>query len=119
MATATSLNLTATHSSGWVFSHWVISGPNLSHGGYPFTATPTDNPCNVNHGYGATYGYQAVFTKTDVTEPTPTGEATTAPSATPKLSDGLSTDNGLEIGLAVVIIIILIAFGVFAMRRKK
>ncbi len=73
LANATSLNLTATPASGWQFSHWVISGtPNLSHGGYPFTATPTDNPYNVNHGYGNTYSYQAVFIPTGTTEPTPT-----------------------------------------------
>ncbi len=54
LADATALNLKATPASGWTFSHWVISGPNLSHGGYPYTATPTDNPYNVNHGYGNT-----------------------------------------------------------------
>jgi hypothetical protein len=117
MDTATSLNLTATASSGWIFSHWVISGPNLSHGGYPFTALPTDNPYNVNHGYGATYAYQPVFTPTGVTEPTPVGGATASP--TPGSSGGLTSDQGIEIGLVVVIIIILIAFGVFAMRKKK
>jgi hypothetical protein len=117
MDTATSLNLTATPSSGWTFSHWVISGPNLSHGGYPFTATPTNNPYNVNHGYGATYSYQPVFTPTGVTEPTPVGGATASP--TPGPSSGLTSDQGIEIGLVVVIIVILIAFGVFAMRKKK
>ena len=60
--------------SGWTFSHWVISGPNLSHGGYPYTATPTENPYNVNHGYGNRYDYQAVFVPTGSTEPTPSGE---------------------------------------------
>jgi hypothetical protein len=112
---ATSLNLMATASSGWQFSHWVISGPNLNHGGYPFTATPTDNPYNVNHGYGYTYSYQPVFTPIGSTEPTPVG-ATPTPSGT---IGGLSTDTAIEIGLVVVIIIILIAFGVFASRRKK
>ena len=62
LADATSLQLTAIPESGWTFSHWVISGPGLSHGGYPFTATPTDNPYNVNHGYGNRFAYQAVFT---------------------------------------------------------
>jgi hypothetical protein len=116
MDTASSLNLTATPASGWTFSHWVIGGPNLSHGGYPFTATPTDNPYNVNHGYGATYSYQPVFTPTGVTEPTPVGQT---PAPTAKGSSGLTSDQGIEIGLVVVIIVILIAFGVFAMRKKK
>jgi hypothetical protein len=57
--------------SGWDF-HWVIAGPNLSHGGYPYTATPTDNPYTVDHGYGNTFSYQAVFTPEGTTEPTPT-----------------------------------------------
>lgn len=115
MDNATSMMLTATASSGWTFSHWVISGPNLSHGGYPFTAIPTDNPYNVNHGYGNTFAYQPVFTPTGVTEPTPVGGAT--PTPTPV--GGITSDQGIEIGLVVVIIIILIAFGVFAMRKKK
>jgi hypothetical protein len=115
LADATSLSLTAAPESGWQFSHWVISGPNLSHGGYPYTATPTDNPYNVNHGYGNRYSYQAVFTPVGSTEPTPTGGAT----ATPIPVGGLSSDMWIIIGLVVVIIILLIAFGVFATRRKK
>ena len=116
LADATSLMLTATPSSGWQFSHWVISGPNLSHGGYPYTATPTDNPYNVNHGYGNKFSYQPVFTPTGSTEPTPTGGATATPTGT---IGGLTMDSAIIIGLVVVIIIILIAFGVFASRRKK
>jgi len=112
---ATAFNLQATASSGWTFSHWVISGPNLSHGGYPYTATPTDNPYNVNHGYGNRFDYQAVFTPTGSTEPTPSGGATSTPTG----SMGISTDTGIIIALVVVIVIILIAFGVFAMRKKK
>ena len=54
LADATSLQLQAMPDSGWVFSHWVIAGPNLSHGGYPYTAKPTDNPYTVDHGYGNT-----------------------------------------------------------------
>ena len=116
LADATALNLTATPKSGWTFSHWVIYGPNLSHGGYPFTATPTDNPYNVNHGYGNMFSYQPVFTPTGVTEPTPTGGATATPTGT---IGGLTTDSAIIIGLVVVIIVILIAFGVFASKRKK
>lgn len=70
---ATFFQLKATPNSGWQFSHWIISGPNLSHGGYPYTATPTDNPYTVNHGYGNRYDYQAVFTPIESTEQTPTG----------------------------------------------
>ena len=111
---ATQLTLTAMPNSGWQFSHWVISGMSLSHGAYPFTPTPTDNPYNVNHGYGYTYDYQPVFIPTGSTEPTPT------PTATPTGTiGGLSTDTAIIIGLVAVIIIILIAFGVYAMRRSK
>jgi hypothetical protein len=115
LADASSLMLTATPDSGWTFSHWVIAGPHLSHGGYPYTATPTDNPYNVNHGYGNTYSYQPVFTPTGSTEPTPIG-ATPTPTGT---IGGLSTETVIIIALVVIIIIILIAFGVFASKRKK
>ena len=101
MDSATSFNLTAHPSSGWVFLHWVISGPNLSHGGYPFTATPTENPYNVNHGYGNTYSYQPVFIPAGVTEPTPT---------TPEFS-AIAT-------IAIALILVAIAFGTYAYRRK-
>jgi hypothetical protein len=102
LADATALNLTATPLSGWTFSHWVIYGPNLSHGGYPFTATPTDNPYNVNHGYGNTFSYQAVFTPTGTTEPTPT---------VPEFS-AVAT-------IAIALVLAAIAFGTIAYRRKK
>jgi hypothetical protein len=113
MANASSFQLKATANSGWQFSHWVIYGPNLSHGGYPYTATPIDNPYTVDHGYGNRYDYQAVFTPSGSTEPTPTGGATTPPSGT---MAGLSTEWWIIIGLVVVIIIIMI---VVAMTRRK
>jgi hypothetical protein len=113
---ATSLQLTAVPESGWEFSHWVISGPGLSHGGYPFTATPTENPYNVNHGYGNRFSYQAVFTPIGSTVPTPVGQT---PAPTGGTIAGMSTNTWIIIALVVVIIIILIAFGVFAMRKKK
>lgn len=112
LADATSTTLKATPNSGWVFYHWVISGPNLSHGGYPFTATPTDNPYTVDHGYGNRFVYQAVFVPTESTLPTPT------PSSGGTLG-GMSNETWIIIGLVVVIIIVLIAFGVYAARRKK
>jgi hypothetical protein len=101
LADATALNLTATAKSGWTFSHWVIYGPNLSHGGYPFTATPTDNPYNVNHGYGNTFSYQAVFTPTGTTEPTPT---------VPEFSSVVT--------IVIALVLVAIAFGTIIYRRK-
>ena len=101
LADATALSLTATPSSGWQFSHWVIAGPNLSHGGYPYTAQPTDNPYNVNHGYGNTFSYQPVFTPVGTTVPTPT---------VPEFS----TIATIIVALALV----AIAFGTYAYRRK-
>jgi Divergent InlB B-repeat domain len=77
LADASELMLTATAASGWQFSHWVIGGSPMDHGAYSFTATPTDNPYNVNHGYGNTYTYQPVFTPIGTTEPTPIPELST------------------------------------------
>ena len=102
LADATAMNIKATADSGWVFDHWVISGPNLSHGGYPFTATPTDNPYNVNHGYGNMYSYQPVFTPTGTTTPTPT---------VPEFSS-IAT-------IVVALALVAIALGTYAYRRKK
>jgi hypothetical protein len=101
LADATALNLQATAKDGWTFSHWVIYGPNLSHGGYPFSATPTDNPYNVNHGYGNTFSYQAVFVPTGTTEPTPT---------VPEFS-AVAT-------IVVALALAAVAFGTIAYRRK-
>jgi hypothetical protein len=65
---AKAFSITATPASGWTFDHWLIGGYPLSHGAYSFTAMPTDNPYNVNHGYGYTYSYQPVFSPTTVPE---------------------------------------------------
>ena len=76
VANATSLDLTATPVSGFKFDHWVIGGAQAgAHGSYSFTATPTDNPYNVNHGYGNTYSYQPVFSPTTVPEFSPVSTA--------------------------------------------
>jgi hypothetical protein len=115
IANADNLMLTATPDSGWQFSHWVISGQDMSHGTYEFTPTPTENPYNVNHGYGNTYAYQAVFVPTGTTEPTPAGQT---PTPAPGVG-GLSMESIIIIGLVVVIIVILAAFGAYALRRKK
>ncbi len=113
---ATNLMLTATADSGWQFSHWVISGMDMSHGSYAFTPTPTENPYNINHGYGNTYNYQPVFIPTGSTAPTPAGQTPTPAAGTVA---GLSIETITIIGLVVVIIVILVAFGVFALRRRK
>jgi hypothetical protein len=116
LANAENFDLKAIPNSGWQFSHWIISGPtDTSHGGTPFTLTPTNNPYNVNHGYGYKYYYQAVFTPVGTTEPTPAGQT---PTPAPGIG-GMTTETGIIIALVVVIIIILIAFGIFAMRKKK
>jgi hypothetical protein len=101
LADATSLKLQAMPDSGWVFSHWVIAGPNLSHGGYPYTAQPTDNPYTVDHGYGNRFSYQAVFTPEGSTEPTPT---------VPEFSS-LAT-------IIVALALAAIAFGTYTFRRR-
>lgn len=74
LANATSLQLTAMPDNGWQFSHWVISGSDVTtgHGSSPTNLEPTDNPYNVNHGYGNTYYYQPVFTQSGSTSPSPT-----------------------------------------------
>jgi hypothetical protein len=98
LADATSLQLQAMPDSGWVFSHWVIAGPNLSHGGYPYTAQPTDNPYTVDHGYGNRFSYQAVFTPEGTTVPTPT---------IPEFST-----------IIVALALVAIAFGTYTVRRR-
>jgi hypothetical protein len=71
LADATSLNLTAMPNDGWSFSHWTISGNITSHGSSPLNLEPTDNPYNVNHGYGQTYTYTPVFVQNGAS-PSPT-----------------------------------------------
>lgn len=112
LANAQALNLKATANSGWQFSHWIISGSSTDHGGAPVNLTPTDNPYNVNHGYGYTYNYQAVFIPVGSTVPTPT------PSSGGTIG-GMSNETWIIIALVVVIVVLLVAFGFFAMKRKK
>jgi hypothetical protein len=95
LADASQLKLTATPSSGFKFDHWVIGGSPLSHGAYSFTATPTDNPYTVDHGYGNTYSYQAVFSPTN---------------AVPEFSS-IAT-------IALALVLVAIAFGTYAYKRK-
>jgi hypothetical protein len=115
LTNAANFDLVAMPNDGWQFAYWTICGENTSHGTAPVNWTPTDNPYNVNHGYGATYRYQAVFT--------PVG-STVGPSPTPTPTSsggmgGLSNEMWIIIGLVVVIVVILVGFGVFASRRKK
>jgi hypothetical protein len=101
LANATALTLTAKPDEGWTFDHWVIAAPtgsSLSHGPYPFNPVPNDNPYNVNHGYAATYSYQAVFAPT---------------SAIPEFSP-----NSAAL-IAFGLVIVTIAFGLYAFKRKK
>lgn len=111
MANAEAFNLTAMPYTGWQFSHWTIYGIDAGHGSSPANWNPTDNPYNVNHGYSATYSYQAVFIPIGTTEPTPTP----TPGGT---IGGMSTETWIITGLVVVIIIILIVFGIYAAKKK-
>jgi hypothetical protein len=101
---ATQLSLKATANSGWTFSHWVISGPITGHGGSPLNLTPTDNPYNVNHGYGATYQYQAVFN--------PTSSGSPGPSPT------IPEYSAVYIGI-VAVALVAIALGTLVVKRRK
>jgi hypothetical protein len=112
MANAEALDLTAMPSNGWQFSHWTIYGVDTGHGAAPANFNPTNNPYNVNHGYGATYSYQAVFVPVGSTEPTPTPTSSTGGVG------GMSTETWIIIGLVIVIVVILIGFGIYATRRK-
>jgi hypothetical protein len=114
LTNATTLTLTAVPASGWQFVHWVISGQptSVAHGGFPFTATPTDNPYTVGHGYGFTYDYQPVFIPVGSTTPTPTSTSTS-------LVGGLSKESIIIIALAVIVVIILVAFGAYAYSRRS
>jgi hypothetical protein len=113
LADATAMTLTATPTSGWQFAYWTICGESTNHGGAPVDWTPDANPYNVNHGYGYTYYYQAVFTPVGSNVPTPTPGATNPPVVA-----GLSMETLIIIGLVVVIVILLVAFAVFMMRKK-
>lgn len=99
LAVASQLNLQATADSGWTFDHWAIGGVTGSnpHGGYSFTDTPTDNPYNVNHGYGNTYTYQAVFK--------PNG------SVVPEYSSVAA--------VIIALALVAVTFGTYAYKRKN
>lgn len=100
LANAASFNIQANAASGFTFDHWVIGGSPMNHGAYAFTDTPTTNPYNVNHGYGNTYTYQAVFK--------PTG-STTSPTV-PEYSSVAA--------IIVALALVAVAFGTYAFKRK-
>jgi hypothetical protein len=108
LSNATSLTLTATPLSGWVFDNWVIGGYPLSHGGYSFTDTPTNNPYNVNHGYGYTYSYQPVFSLVSSSTSTPT----TVPTTPEFPSAGI-------IGVVAILIVVLLGSGIYEYRKRQ
>jgi hypothetical protein len=107
------LKLTAVADSGWKFSYWVISGDtDTTHGGYPFTLTPTDNPYTFDCGLGYTYSYQPVFTPESTTPPTnpPTTSTTTL---------GISTELLIAIIAIIIAIVAVIASVVYVKQSKK
>lgn len=112
LADATNFNLKATADNGWQFSHWTICGDTITHGNAPVDLTPTENPYNVNHGYGLTYYYQAVFVPVGESTPTPT-TSINGPIG------GMSTETWIIIGLVIVILAILVGFSVYIAKLKK
>jgi hypothetical protein len=105
------LKLTAIASSGWKFSHWVISGDtNTTHGGYPFTLTPTDNPYTFNCGLGYTYSYQPVFVPVTSTNPPPTTAG----------GGGMSTETIIIIAvIAVIVVAFVSAFAGYSYSKRR
>jgi hypothetical protein len=76
----------------------------MNHGVYAYTDMPTDNPYNVNHGYGNTYSYQPVFTAVS---------PATSPTATPKVDEFSSVA-----AILVAAILVIVAFGTYAITKK-
>ena len=111
LANAEKFDLRAIPNEGWQFSKWTICGTDTRHGNSPTNWNPTDNPYNVNHGYGATYVYQAVFVPIGTTEATPTP----TPSGT---TTGMTNETLIIIALVIVIIVIIIGFGAYMTKRK-
>lgn len=101
-ANGTNIVLQATPDSGNTFVYWVATGTD----GHPTTIT--DNPTNINCGYGYTYDYQAMFA--------PVGSST-----------GGTSTGGIDVMylyiiigvLAVIAVIGIAAALVFRSRRNK
>ena len=101
LTNAANFDISATPASGFVFAHWVIAGTPLSHGAYAFTDTPTNNPYNVNHGYGDTYYYQPVFSPISTTATSTINEFSSATAA------------------LMALILVIVAFGTYAFARTR
>jgi len=108
LADASNFDITAIADSGWTFSNWIIAGSPLTHGAYAFTDTPTNNPYNVNHGYGNTYSYEAVFTPISTT---------TSPMPTPTKINEFSSASAVAVVAALIAV--LAAAGAYAYRKRK
>jgi len=103
------LKVKAFADSGWQFSHWIISGDtNTTHGGYPFTLVPTDNPYTFDCGLGYTYAFQPVFYPTSTTPPT-----------TSTGTGGISTELLIAIIAIIIAIVAVIASVAYVQRSKK
>ena len=101
------VKLTAIANSGWKFDHWVISGDtSTTHGGYPFTLTPTDNPYTTTCGVGYTYAFQPVFVPVSSAPPSTT-------------SGGISTELTIIIVVVIVIIAVVSAIIGYSLAKRR
>jgi hypothetical protein len=115
-ATLNTFKLTAIPDNGWTFSHWVISGnPVSGQSGSSCTGISTDNPTHLIYDVGYAYAYQPVF------QPTVNNVTTTpTPTPAPGTTMGLSNETWIAVVLAILLIIVVIAFGAYAyMKRSK
>jgi hypothetical protein len=88
-ANGTTINLQATPDSGNTFVYWVATGTD----GHPTTIS--DNPTNIDCGYGYTYSYQAMF----------------APAGTETSSGGMTN---VYLYVVIVVLAVIAAIGVAA-----
>ena len=92
----TTINLQATPDSGYSFQYWVA----VDKDGHPTAIS--DNPTNINCGYGYTYSYQPMF----------------APSGATESPTGIPTEYFYAI-IAILAIIAVIALALVVMYRGK
>jgi len=90
------INLQATASSGYDFQYWVAVGED------GHATTISDNPTNINCGYGYTYSYQPMFA--------PTG-STPASTSTPEIY--------FYVIIAVLAILVVVGLVLAVMYRGK
>lgn len=116
---ATAFNITAMPLNGWTFSHWVISGnTSVSHGGAPVNLEPTDNPYNVNHGYGETYYYQPVFTASGSPGPSPSASSQPTHAGSPGPSVSPTIPEFSIVAVLLIIGALAIPAAVLARKRR-